>query len=166
MQICKLIGLDPGLRFLGWGIIEMRGQKMCHIANGSITSNAKLSLAERLLQLEQGLEKVFEEWQPQHAAVEQSFVNGNGASTLKLGQARAVCLLVPARRGLPIAEYAPNFIKKSIVGSGHADKQQMMKMMSILLPQAKPKDEHAVDALAIAMTLAHTNNWHAKRLIA
>lgn len=161
-QTRRLIGLDPGLRFLGWGVVDMSGTKLKHIANGSVRSDAKLSLAERLLQLEQGLSTVFDQYEPEFAAVEQTFVNRDGAATLKLGQARAVCLLEPARRGLSVAEYAPNFIKRSVTGAGHADKNQINAMVGMLLPQADIQDEHAADALAIAITLAHAGDFGGK----
>ena len=149
------------MRFTGWGVVDMRGTKLTHIANGAVRSNAKDSLAERLLQLEQGLATVFEAHSPHYAAVEQTFVNRDGAATLKLGQARAVCLLEPARRGVTVAEYAPNFIKRSVTGSGHADKNQINMMVSMLLPTAKIANEHA-DALAIAITLAHAGDFGGK----
>ncbi len=158
----RLIGLDPGLRFTGWGVIDRLGNKLTHIANGSVASDAKLSLPERLVQLEDGLNDVFETWQPEHAAVEQTFVNRDGAATLKLGQARAVCLLVPARRRIEVVEYAPNFIKRAVTGSGHADKQQIAAMLDILLPQAAAGDEHAADALAVAITLAHAGDFNGR----
>ena len=158
----RLIGLDPGLRFTGWGVVDMHGSKLTHVANGAVRSDAKLSLAERLLQLEQGLAEVFDAHEPHHAAVEQTFVNRDGAATLKLGQARAVCLLEPARRGISVAEYAPNFIKRSVTGSGHADKNQIVSMVSMLLPQAEIANEHAADALAIAITLAHAGDFGGK----
>ena len=158
----RLIGLDPGLRFTGWGVVDCSGTKLKHIANGAVRSDAKLSLAERLLQLEQGLAEVFNRYQPEYAAVEQTFVNRDGAATLKLGQARAVCLLEPARRGLSVAEYAPNFIKRSVTGAGHADKNQIKAMVCMLLPQAEIENEHAADALAIAITLAHAGDFSGK----
>ena len=158
----RLIGLDPGLRFTGWGVVDMQGSKLAHVANGSVRSDAKLSLAERLLQLEQGLAEVFDAYAPDFAAVEQTFVNRDGAATLKLGQARAVCLLEPARRGLSVSEYAPNFIKRSVTCSGHADKNQIAAMVAMLLPQAEIADEHAADALAIAVTLAHAGDFGGK----
>lgn len=161
-QARRLIGLDPGLRFTGWGVVDMRGTKLTHIANGAVRSDAKLPLAERLLQLEQGLAEVFDIYAPHFAAVEQTFVNRDGAATLKLGQARAVCLLEPARRGVSVAEYAPNFIKRSVTGSGHADKNQIASMVSMLLPQAEIANEHAADALAIAITLAHAGDFGGK----
>ena len=156
----RLIGLDPGLRFTGWGVVDMVGNKLSHIANGAVASDAKLSLPERLVQIEAGLCAVFDEWQPEFAAVEQVFMNRDGAATLKLGQARAICLLVPARRHIAVREFAPNFIKRAITGSGHADKQQIVAMLKVLLPQAKPSNEHAADALAVAITLAHIGDFN------
>ena len=155
-QSRRLIGLDPGLRNLGWGVIDVIRRKSIHVANGTISSNAKDDLADRLVQLMRGLEDVVETHQPHQAAVENSFVNKDGVATLKLGQARAVCLLVPARKGIKVFEYAPNFIKRSITGVGHADKHQINAMVKTLLPQAKPESEHSADALAIAITHAHT----------
>ena len=157
-QSRRLIGLDPGLRNLGWGVIDVSRGKLVHIANGTISSNAKDSLADRLVQLMLGLEEVVDTHQPNQAAVENSFVNKDGAATLKLGQARAVCLIVPARKGLKVFEYAPNFIKRSVTGAGHADKHQINAMVKTLLPQAKPESEHAADALAIAITHAHAGD--------
>jgi crossover junction endodeoxyribonuclease RuvC len=154
--------LDPGLRFTGWGVVDMCGSKLSHVGNGAVRSDAKLSLPERLLQLEQGLAEVFERYAPDYAAVEQTFVNRDGAATLKLGQARAVCLLEPARRGLCVAEYAPNFIKRSVTGAGHADKNQIASMVAMLLPQAEIANEHAADALAVAITLAHAGDFGGK----
>lgn len=156
----RLIGLDPGLRVTGWGVVDMAGNKLTHIANGSVRSDAARSLPERLVQLEAGLQEVFAAWQPTHAAVEQSFVNRDGAASLKLGQARAVCLLVPARLGIEVAEYAPNFVKRAVTGSGHADKKQIAAMLNILLPKAAPGDAHAADALAVAITLAHAGDFN------
>ena len=157
-QSRRLIGLDPGLRNLGWGVIDVVRGKLIHVANGTISSNAKDDLADRLVQLMRGLEHVVETHHPHQAAVENSFVNKDGVATLKLGQARAVCLLVPARKGMKVFEYAPNFIKRSITGAGHADKHQINAMVKTLLPQAKPESEHSADALAIAITHAHAGN--------
>ena len=125
----RLIGLDPGLRFTGWGVIDVTGPKLVHVANGSIASKQADALPTRLLQIENGLEEVFDAWGADHAGVEQTFVNRDGAATLKLGQARAVCLLVPARRNIPVHEYAPNFIKRAVTGSGHAAKEQIAAMI-------------------------------------
>ncbi|MGC6512827.1 MAG: crossover junction endodeoxyribonuclease RuvC [Parvibaculales bacterium] len=154
----RLIGLDPGLRFLGWGIVEVSANKLTHIANGTVRSTPKTDLADRLVELESGLESVMAEFSPQLAAVENTFVNRDAAASLKLGQARAICLLVPARHGLKVAEYAPNMIKKSVTGSGHADKVQMQTMVSMLLPNCKPDSEHAADALAVAIAHAHSGS--------
>ena len=154
----RLIGLDPGLRFTGWGVIDVCGAKLVHVANGSVASRQTDPLAARLVQIENGLEEVFNAWSPHHAGVEQTFVNRDGAATLKLGQARAVCLLVPARRDIPVHEYAPNFIKRAVTGSGHAAKEQIAAMIKVLLPQARATDEHAADALAVAITLAHAGD--------
>ncbi|MDA8523813.1 crossover junction endodeoxyribonuclease RuvC [Alphaproteobacteria bacterium] len=158
----RLIGLDPGLRFTGWGVVDMLGSKLTHIGNGAVRSDASLSLAERLLQLDEGLAAVVAKYAPDYAAVEQTFVNRDGAATLKLGQARAVCLLVPARRKISVSEYAPNFIKRSVTGSGHADKNQIKTMVQMLLPQAEIENEHAADALAVAITLAHAGDFGGK----
>ncbi len=159
----RLIGLDPGLRFLGWGIIEAEQNRLIHIANGTIKSTRQREFAARLVELEAGLENVMQEYAPTHAAVENTFVNRDSAASLRLGQARAICLLVPARCGLRVAEYAPNMIKKSLTGSGHADKGQMQAMINMLLPHAKLDSEHAVDALAVAITHAHAGRLQ-KRL--
>lgn len=151
----RLLGLDPGLRHTGWGIIEAKGNSLRHLANGAVASDASCDLSERLVQLYAGLEKVIGEWQPDEAAVEETFVNKNPVSTLKLGQARGVSLLVPALHNLPVCEYAPNKIKKSIVGAGHAGKEQIYAMVGMLLPGCKIANEHAADALAVAICHAH-----------
>ncbi len=157
-QSRRLIGLDPGLRNLGWGVIDVVRGKLIHVANGTISSNAKDDLADRLVQLMRGLEHVVETHHPHQAAVENSFVNKDGVATLKLLQESAVFLLVTARKGMKVFEYAPNFIKRSITGAGHADKHQINAMVKTLLPQAKPESEHAADALAIAITHAHAGD--------
>ncbi len=151
----RLLGLDPGLRHTGWGVIEAEGNTLRHLANGSIASDGSLGLPERLVQLYEGLEVVISEWQPDEAAVEETFVNKNPVSTLKLGQARGMSLLVPALHNLPVEEYAPNKIKKAVVGAGHAGKHQIHAMVSMLLPTCKITNEHAADALAVAICHAH-----------
>jgi crossover junction endodeoxyribonuclease RuvC len=151
----RLIGLDPGLRRTGWGVIDVRGQHLRFIADGVVTSTDTLELADRLNQLWHGLNEVLEAWRPEAAAVEESFVNKNPASTLKLGMARGVVLLVPSLKGLPVAEYAPNLVKKSITGSGHADKTQVQAMVRHLLPGALGTQADAADALAVAICHAH-----------
>ena len=150
-----LLGLDPGLRHTGWGMIEVVGNRLRHVANGAVSSDGRQNLAVRLLELHDGLSDVIERWQPAAAAVEETFVNKNPVSTLKLGQARGVVLLVAARHGLPVTEYSPNLIKKSVVGTGHAVKDQIHAMVGMLLPGARISNEHAADALAVAICHAH-----------
>ena len=151
----RLIGLDPGLMNTGWGVIEMDGSHLSHIAHGVLHSNSSLSLAERLRQLFDGLSEVLATQKPDEAAVEETFVNKNPASTLKLGQARGIALLAPALAGLPVAEYTPNLVKKAVVGSGHAQKQQVAMMVQTLLPKAGVVTADAADALAVAICHAH-----------
>ena len=151
----RLLGLDPGLQRTGWGIVETEGTRLRHIANGVIVSNVKQSLANRLVDLHDGLKAVIADWQPQSCAVEETFVNKNPTSTLKLGQARGIALLVPAEAGLPVAEYTPNHVKKSVVGVGHAGKEQVDAMVRVLLPGAAINGADAADALAVAICHAH-----------
>lgn len=150
----RVIGIDPGLRHLGWGVIDVAGSKLRHVANGTCTS-AGDDLAARLLSLYKQLSAIFAEFSPQSAAVEQTFVNKDAAGTLKLGQARAIALLVPAQHGVRVGEYAPNKIKKTVVGVGHADKQQVLHMVRLQLPGAQIAGPDAADALAIAICHAH-----------
>ncbi|MFA7639540.1 MAG: crossover junction endodeoxyribonuclease RuvC [Parvibaculum sp.] len=152
----RYLGIDPGLTATGWGVIGVEGAKLSHIANGTISSNVKRSLAERLVEIEAGLVQILQAYAPDAAAVEQAFVARDASAALKLGQARAVALLVTARAGIAVAEYAPNHVKKSVVGAGHADKSQIRLMVEMLLPGAKPGSEHAADALAIAIAHAHS----------
>ena len=147
----RQIGLDPGLRNTGWGVIAVQGNRLTHIADGVVRSNAKRPLAERLMELRDGLAAVIHEHQPDEAAVEETFVNANPASTLKLGQARGIALLVPAEFGLPVGEYPPNLVKKTVVGSGHAAKEQIQMMVQTLLPGCSVTSADAADALAIAI---------------
>lgn len=151
----RVLGIDPGLRFCGWGVIESEGSNLRHVANGTVTSDASLDLSERLLQIHVGLTDVIRSFEPGEAAVEQTFVNRDGAATLKLGQARGIALLVPAEAGLRVAEYAPNKVKKSVVGAGHAGKDQVLHMVKMLLPQVEVHSADAADALAIAICHAH-----------
>ena len=151
----RLIGLDPGLRHTGWGVIDVAGNRLSHVADGVLHSDAERTLADRLCQLHDGLAQVLDTYRPDEAAVEEIFVNKNPSSTLKLGMARAVSLLVPARAGLPVAEYPTNLVKKSVVGAGHADKVQVQAMMRILLPGCTIKSADAADALAVAICHAH-----------
>lgn len=154
-QTLRIIGIDPGLQKTGWGIIDLKGNNLRHVANGFIATNNKFSLAERLVELHAGLQKTIDQWSPELAAVEETFVNKNPNSTLKLGQARGIALLVPAMKGLSVAEYTPNHIKKSVVGSGHAAKEQVYAMVGILLPGVKIENDDAADALAVAICHGH-----------
>lgn len=151
----RIIGIDPGLRNTGWGVVESAGNKLVFVAAGTIQSDAKAELARRLCQLHDGLCAVMAAHLPQEAAVENTFVNRDAGATLKLGQARGIALLVPAMAGLPVAEYAPNLVKKSVTGAGHGDKVQVQMMVKTLLPRAVFDSEHAADALAIAICHAH-----------
>jgi crossover junction endodeoxyribonuclease RuvC len=151
----RLIGFDPGLRQTGWGVIESEGNRLIHIANGAIATNGKADLASRLVELYDGLLEVIEHFAPMEAAVEETFVNKNPKSTLKLGQDRGVVLLVPAKAGLPVGEYSPNLIKKSVVGAGHAAKEQVQIMVKVLLPGCEIANADAADALAVAICHAH-----------
>jgi crossover junction endodeoxyribonuclease RuvC len=151
----RLLGLDPGLRHTGWGVVEVDGNRLCHVADGIVHSREGRALAERLVDLFRGLTGVIERYAPDEAAVEESFVNKNPASTLKLGLARGIALLAPAERGIPVFEYSANLIKKSVVGVGHADKQQIEMMVRRLLPDAALAAADAADALAVAICHAH-----------
>jgi crossover junction endodeoxyribonuclease RuvC len=151
----RLIGLDPGLAATGWGIIDVQRTHLGHVADGAIVSDRRLPLPRRLVQLAEGLEAVMQRFQPEEAAVEETFVNVNALSALRLGQARGVVLLVPARAGIPVAEYLPNLVKKTVVGSGHAAKQQIQMMVRTLLPGALAMTADAADALAVAICHAH-----------
>lgn len=146
----RIIGFDPGLRLTGWGVVEVSGQKLVHIANGVCKSGTG-TLAERLARLYTEINAVVISTRPEEAAVEHTFVNKDAAGTLKLGQARAMSLLVPALHGLPVAEYAPNAVKKAVVGVGHADKAQVLHMVKVLMPGVEPAGPDAADALAIAI---------------
>jgi crossover junction endodeoxyribonuclease RuvC len=151
----RILGIDPGLRRTGWGLIESDGNRLIHIACGSLETSDRAGLGTRLLAIHDGLIAVIERYQPHEAAVEATFVNANAAATLKLGQARGIAMLVPARAGLTIAEYAPNVVKKTVVGAGHGEKAQIRMMIGVLLPKADPQSEDAADALAIAVCHAH-----------
>ena len=151
----RLLGLDPGLRHTGWGVIEVDGVHLRYLADGAVHSDGRLDLARRLVQLHDGLAAVLAAWRPDEAAVEETFVNKNPTSTLKLGVARGVALLVPALAGLPVTEYPANLIKKSVVGVGHAAKEQVQVMVRHLLPGAMSTSADAADALAVAICHAH-----------
>ena len=155
----RIVGIDPGLRQTGWGVIDTDGVKLGYVACGTVGSDADESLGHRLRQLFDGLSEVLTELAPVEAAVEQTFVNRDGSATLKLGQARGIAMLVPALAGLTIAEYAPTVVKKTVVGAGRGDKDQVRAMVKCLLPRAAPDSADAADALAIAITHAHTRSW-------
>jgi len=151
----RILGIDPGLRRTGWGVVAVEGNHLVFLACGSLTTDGQATLAERLVGIHDGLRQVMAEHTPDEAAVETTFVNKDAAATLKLGQARGIAMLVPAIAGLPVAEYAPNLVKKTIVGAGHGEKAQIRMMIGILLPKADPKTHDAADALAIAVCHAH-----------
>ena len=150
----RLLGVDPGLRFTGWGVVDTDGNRLRHVANGVIKSGTG-ELAQRLKRLHDGLHEVVATHRPDSAAVEETFVNRDGQSTLKLGQARGIALLVPAVAGLQVAEYSANTVKKTVVGYGHADKTQIGHMISVVLPWWIVDSPDAADALAIAICHAH-----------
>jgi len=150
----RLIGLDPGLRLTGWGVIDVEGNRLRHVAHGVIRVAVEGSLAVRLSGLFEAIAAVVAEQKPNEAAVEETFVNVNPGSTLKLGQARGVVMLAPARAGLPVFEYAANLVKKSVTGAGHADKRQIAMMVGRLLPGVEATAD-AADALAVAICHAH-----------
>ena len=154
-ETVRIIGIDPGLRRCGWGIIESTGNRIAFVAAGTIMPPTDIALAERLVLLHRGIGEVLDLHRPDEAAVEETFVSAGARSALQLGQARGVVLMTPALRGLPVGEYAANLVKKSVVGTGHAEKGQIQMMIKILLPAANFKGADAADALAIAGCHAH-----------
>jgi crossover junction endodeoxyribonuclease RuvC len=165
-QAIRIIGIDPGLRRTGWGVVECIGSRLSFVAAGTIKPSEKVTLAERLCAIHDALAEVLASFTPDEAAVESTFVNRDAAATLKLGQARGVAMLVPARAGITVAEYAPNAVKKAVVGAGHAEKQQIRMMVSVLLPRAKFDTDDSADALAIAICHAHHRSAAALRVAA
>ncbi len=151
----RILGLDPGLRVTGWGLIAAEGNRLIHLGSGTFTTDGEAPLAERLALLHRSLEALLEEARPDEAAVEETYVNRNGAATLKLGYARAIALLAPALAGLPVAEYPAKVIKRAVVGTGAAEKVQVALMVRHLLPGAAPIRADAADALAVAICHAH-----------
>lgn len=151
----RIIGIDPGLRRTGWGVIESEGSALRFLASGTVTSAGKADLAARLMQLYHGLDDVLAMHKPDEAAVEATFVNKDAKATLKLGQARGIAMVVPALAGLDVAEYAPNQVKKTVIGAGHGDKVQIRMMVKLLMPKAVFDTDDAADALAIAICHAH-----------
>ncbi|MEK9673467.1 MAG: crossover junction endodeoxyribonuclease RuvC [Rhodospirillaceae bacterium] len=151
----RLIGIDPGLKNTGWGLIEHEGTRLRYVADGVVTSDPKASLSDRLVQLHDGLLEIVRALNPAEAAVEETFVNTNPTTTLRLGQARGIAMLVPALAGLPVFEYTPNLVKKTVVGTGHAAKEQVQMMVRALLPGTQFKSADSADALAVAICHAH-----------
>ena len=162
----RIIGIDPGLRRTGWGVVDILGSRLSFVAAGTIGVAERAPLAERLCAIHAGLVRILEEIAPHEAAVEATFVNRDAAATLKLGQARGVAMLVPARAGIAVAEYAPNAVKKAVVGAGHADKRQIRTMVKVLLPRAEFDGDDSADALAIAVCHAHHRGAAAVRAAA
>ena len=160
----RVLGIDPGLRNTGWGVVDVTGSRIAFVAAGTIHPPTDLALPMRLASLHASLRAVLERHAPHEAAVEETFVNANPRATLKLGQARGVAVLVPALHGLPVGEYAPNLVKKSVIGVGHATKEQVIMMVRTLLPRARFDSEDAADALAIA--LCHSHHRQAARVLA
>jgi crossover junction endodeoxyribonuclease RuvC len=150
-QTIRIIGIDPGLRRTGWGIVESDGVRLVYVASGQVTSDGEGELAYRLREIYEGLCGVISQFRPQEAAVEETFVNKDARATLKLGQARGMALLAPACKGLKVAEYPPNVIKKTVTGAGHGEKRQVQAMVGFLLPKARFKSADEADALAIAI---------------
>jgi crossover junction endodeoxyribonuclease RuvC len=162
----RIIGIDPGLRRCGWGVIESEGNRLSYLGCGTITPRVDLPLAERLVLIHSGLTELIERFQPDEAAIEETFVSAGARSALQLGQARGVALMTPALKGLVVGEYAANLVKKAVVGSGHAEKTQIQMMVKILLPAADFKGADAADALAIAICHAHHRSIRQLRAIA
>lgn len=156
----RIIGIDPGLRRMGWGIVDVAGSRLTFIASGVVTSHAGSSLATRLRALHEGLAAVIRTHEPDEGAVEETFVNRDPQSALKLGQARAIAIVVPALAGLGVFEYAANLIKKTVTGSGHAEKPQIAAMVKVLLPHSDAASADAADALAVAITHAQHRREH------
>ena len=151
----RILGIDPGLQKTGWGLIEAEGNRLSYVASGLIKTDAGLPMYARLATLDAGLSDVFDQWQPDTSAIEETFMNNNAASALKLGAARGAAIVAIARKGIEVGEYPANLIKKSITGTGHATKDQMGMMIKTLLPASGKISEDEADALAVAITHAH-----------
>ena len=162
LRAIRILGVDPGLRNTGWGVIEASGSQLTYVACGSVTTDPRAKLAERLAFIHRGLTALIERHRPDEAAVEETFVNRDPQSALKLGQARGVALAAPAMMGLLVAEYAANVIKKTVVGAGHAQKDQVAMMVRLLLPTCQISSADAADALALAITHAQHRNARAR----
>ncbi len=157
----RIIGIDPGLQRTGWGLIDVQGNKLTHISHGVVTTDTKAPTAERLVKIFDELTQMMQLWLPDEAAIEETFVNKNPASSLKLGLARGVAMMAPAKMGLDVAEYPANLVKKSVVGAGHAEKEQVQAMIKILLPGVEASSD-AADALAVAICHANHSSSRAK----
>jgi len=164
MGVIRIIGIDPGLRRTGWGVIDTLGNELKFVASGTLRSDDKCDLASRLCQLYEGLSTIVHNFMPHEASVENTFVNKDATATLKLGQARGIALLVPALAGLHVVEYAPNAVKKAVIGVGHGEKQQIHMMIKVLMPRATFDTSDAADALAIAVCHAHNRKSTVLRL--
>lgn len=164
LQTIRILGIDPGLRNTGWGIVDAQGSRLSFVACGSVHSDGALTLADRLRQLHDGLTSIVHAHMPHEAAVEETFVNRDPQSALKLGQARAIALLVPSLAGLSVAEYAANLVKKTVTGAGHAEKAQIAMMIKVLLPRSDAATPDAADALAVA--ICHSQHRGARKLAA
>ncbi|NCP62405.1 MAG: crossover junction endodeoxyribonuclease RuvC [Alphaproteobacteria bacterium] len=162
----RILGLDPGLRLTGWGLIECRGHRLTHIAHGTIKVKVGQDLDLRLKDLFEGLSQVIQNLLPHEAAVEETFLNKNPATTLKLGLARGIVMLAPAAQGIRVGEYSANHVKKTVVGAGHADKEQVKTMINYLLPACGELSYDEADALAVAICHAHTLETQQHRRIA
>ena len=166
----RILGLDPGLRRTGWGVIDSADNRLRYVASGTVTADSKREMAERLKLLHDGIARLIELWTPDAAAIEEIFVNRNPGSTLRLGQARGAVMLAPALAGIAVHEYAANAVKKSVVGAGHADKVQVQAMVGMLLPAAGPQTADAADALAVAICHVHhaatQASWRAREAAA
>jgi crossover junction endodeoxyribonuclease RuvC len=161
MALVRILGIDPGLRHTGWGVIEADGSRLSYVAAGAIHSRTGDGLAERLRELHDGLSAVIAAHRPDEAAVEETFVNRDPQSTLKLGHARGIALVVPALAGLEVHEYAANLVKKTVVGAGHAETAQIAMMVKVLLPRSDADTADAADALAVA--ICHAQHRGAKK---
>jgi crossover junction endodeoxyribonuclease RuvC len=157
----RIIGIDPGLQRTGWGIIDVAGNRLTHVSHGVVATDAKAELAARLARIFDGLAEMIALWRPDVAAVEETFVNSNPASALKLGHARGAAMLAPAKAGLSVSEYPATLVKKSVVGAGHAEKEQVQMMIRVLLPGVEASSD-AADALAVAICHAHHGQTKAK----
>ena len=163
-EMIRIIGIDPGLRNTGWGVVDVKGNNLSFVASGTIKPSTDGTLANRLLEIFNALAAVIGEWTPDEAAVEETFVNKDARATLKLGQARGIAMVVPAKAGLSVAEYAPNQVKKSVIGVGHGDKKQVKLMVNVLMPKATFDSDDAADALAVAICHAHNRQTLAQQM--